>query len=108
MALQGKYKNIDTGEIYENAYYLIDTMHTEVIFNGEEENFIFVSMSVYESIEKRNERIDVRFDLSFDFKCEKDKNFENLWEFSYNQVKPLIIEKMSDQLDDDNYSMEDV
>ena len=53
MALQGKYKNIVTEEIFENAYWIIDSIHTEVVFNvdGIEENFIFVSMSVYENIE---------------------------------------------------------
>ena len=36
MALQGKYKNIDTEEIFENAYWIIDSIHTEVVFNVDE------------------------------------------------------------------------
>ena len=105
MALQGKYKDLNTDEIYENAYWIIDSIHTEVVFNVDEieENFIFVSMSVYENIEERNNRIDTDFDLSFEFQFEKSEIYGNLWEFSYNKVKSIIIEKMSDQLEDENY-----
>lgn len=110
MALQGKYKDLNTDEIYENAYWIIDSIHTEVVFNVDEieENFIFVSMSVYENIEERNNRIDTDFDLSFEFQFEKSEIYGNLWEFSYNKVKSIIIEKMSDQLEDENYILEDV
>ena len=110
MALQGKYINNDTGEVHENAYYYLDIVTTETYRNNgiDGDTLLYMGVMVFEN---KDDRINKFEDnclklLSFETKIKKDQNLGILWEYAYNQLRPLIIDKMSNG--DHTYELTDV
>ena len=110
MALQGKYINNDTEEVHENAYYYLDIVTTETYRdNGiDGDTLLYIGVMVFKNKDDRINNFEggILEYLSLETKIRKDQNLGILWEYTYNQIKPIIIARMSNG--DRTYELVDV
>ena len=110
MALQGKYINNDTEEVHENAYYYLDIVTTETYRdNGiDGDTLLYIGVMVFKNKDDRINNFEggILEYLSLETTIRKDQNLGILWEYTYNQLRPIITARMSNG--DHTYELVDV